>query len=324
MVDRGTALKIYCISCHRDTKHIVKGTWTRPSGHDPFPVFEAQVLKKSVEAFFESLQWPYPPAGWNWLFSTEERSPEEDLQGAIKDLDAWLDADAVLQQDLWFEEFTTWNLLRQGWRWIDVLYTCQFGLEWVERWEIVECCGCGAPSFHLCKWSEIDDVRDPETGRVLEPRVEQTVRFPPVETLSEPAWPIPEWIWELPEDISRLLEESYKALNEGFLTVGSMGMRSVVELVMAEFVGDKGNFSEKLQRGFEQRLITAEDKSALGAVIQSGHAAVHRRHSPTVEEVQIVINVAEMFLHRQFLIPKQVELLRRRTPPRTPPKKIIE
>jgi hypothetical protein len=95
-----------------------------------------------------------------------------------------------------------------------------------------------------------------------------------------------------------------------------MGIRSVVEIAMVEFVGQEGGFEKKLQRLIEQRMITDKEGFALSAVIEFGHAAVHRQHNPTSEDVQTLIDLVEMFLRKLFVMPKQASELQRKTPPR--------
>jgi hypothetical protein len=311
--------KVHCNSCQRDTNHIVQGMLTKP-GLDPFPEFEAAILKSSVETFFQDrLHWPTSSSGWQWLNNADRPHPDDDLQAIIQELESWFDTDMSLEQDLWYEDFATWKLMRQGWRWIDILQACERGFEAEERWEIVECRGCKTLAFRFSRWSEVDDSRDPSTGNLLE-RNPHFERFPPVSTIEVPAWASPEWVDLLPHDIRRPLEDIYKALNAGLLSLGVMGLRSVLEIVIINQTGIEGNFKNMLQRLVQDNRVSKQDSDALDAAINSGHAAVHRRHYPTVEEVQTVIGVVEGYLHREFVQPAEIDLLKRRTPPKAPRK----
>ena len=320
MSESPSSAQIFCNSCNRATDHSVQGTYTHPSGSpdiDPYPSFEAEVIRQSVESYFETkLKWPMPEQGWEWLTNPDDWAPDDDVDDVVHGLDEWLNSSPRLQQELYpQEEMMTWKLFEQGWKWLDILLGCERGIAKQERWEILKCKGCHKPSLRLMRWSEEDDVRHPETGQLLK-RMEHPEYYPPRANDSRPPWLPPSWIHQTPEAVRRLLNESYMALNQGLLSVGSMGIRSVIEVTMVEFVGDKGGFEPKLKRLLDQGIITEKEKDALSAVIDFGHAAVHRQQDPTAQNVQILIELVETLLRRLFVMPHQASELRRNTRPR--------
>lgn len=316
MTDLGSVVVIFCNTCHGNTDHAVKGTYTHPSGSpalEPLPSDEERAIRRSVDTFInDRLERPDIDAGWEWLLNSDAGSPDEDVDGAIQDLEHWLERSASLEQALWHPEMTTCRLLRQEWRWIDIVRACQRGLERQERWEILKCNGCRTPSLRLLGRSEEDDVHHPETGLLLK-RKEHPKFYPPRENDDLPSWKSPSWVYQTPEAVRRLLNESYMALNAGLLAVGAMGIRSVVEFAMVEFVGEKGGFEHKLHRLLDQGMITEIERSALSDVIDFGHAAVHRQQNPTAQDVQTLIDLVEMFLWNLFVMPHQASELRRNT-----------
>lgn len=305
-----------CHSCQRNTKHEVLGSFTRV-GHDPYPEWELQILKSNVDAFFRKLGWPDPASGWDWLLGDMEEGQalEEDVQGIIEELHAWLDSSGNLQQEFWSDEITTWQLFRQKWQWIDILRACNAGLEWEERWQVVECRGCKTPSFQLCTWSEVDTHRDSVAGQLL-PREFGTTQFPP-----EAGRRLPSWAPNLPMKIRRVLEETYSALNAELFTLASIGIRTALDLALAESDEDDRKFVEKLRSHSASGRITEDDRQVLDAIIKAGNASAHGAHSPRNEDFRFMVEQTEAFLYRRYVAHYDAQGLKQRTPQKKPVKR---
>jgi hypothetical protein len=81
--------------------------------------------------------------------------------------------------------------------------------------------------------------------------------------------------------------------------------------------GDQGDFGAGL-RALERRgLIGTRQREVLKAALDVGHAAAHRGHRPTREDVDTVIDIVEHLLQAELLGPAAADL-RTRTPPRPP------
>jgi hypothetical protein len=321
MTDSPPSVEIFCNRCNRATDHSVQGTYTHPPGTPnsiPYPSFEVQELRSVVKLYFEQLtEWPTPEHGWVWVTNPDDWVPDHDIPRVVEGLEVWLDNSPRLLQELWPEEgMMTWKLRKQGWSWFDILLACERGIAKQDRWEILKCKGCKSPSLRVMKWSEDDDVRNPETGQLLK-RKELPEYYPPRAINHRQTWLLPSWANQLPEAVQRLLNESYLAMNEGFLAVGSMGIRSVVEIAMVELVGSKGGFEQKLDRLLDQRIITDTERGSLNSVVDFGHAAVHRQQNPTANDVQKLINQVERFLWKSFVMPHEASELLRNTRPRS-------
>jgi len=133
----------------------------------------------------------------------------------------------------------------------------------------------------------------------------------------------PSWFHELPESIQPILLESYTAADQRLFTVASMGIRTVVDMVLTENVGDIGGFTQKLNKAIEVGLVSEVSREPLDAIIDSGHASSHRGHIQDEKSFVLLATILEHLLHKIFIATKQeqsilqkAQELRSSTPPR--------
>lgn len=79
-----------------------------------------------------------------------------------------------------------------------------------------------------------------------------------LETTSSPSIapkvPPPEWVHALPEPILRVMKEVYKGIELDLRTIATMGIRTVIDMVLVDLVGDVGGFERKLKELVAQGL----------------------------------------------------------------------
>jgi hypothetical protein len=164
-------------------------------------------------------------------------------------------------------------------------------------YSMLECCGCG--NVRLREKSECSDWEDtPEWF------------YPP--NVSRQA---PKWHSNLPNGYRELLREVYSALQADSRTLVMMGARTLIDMFITDKVGDVGGFTKKLEMLVDKGYLSAFNRDILDAALQAGHAASHRGHKPSAEEVIQVIDIVENLL-QSLVLQKAAKSLRKATPKR--------
>lgn len=140
--------------------------------------------------------------------------------------------------------------------------------------------------------------------------------------------PLPSWFWRLtivpfhpgePHEIPplpELMRETYEALRAGQYRLAAMGLRAIIDVVLAESVGDLGDFPKKLDAAVEAGHISKTQREALDHAVQLGHAATHRGFKPEEEEMSLALDVVEGVIAALYYHKKHAAKLSARVPPR--------
>jgi hypothetical protein len=121
----------------------------------------------------------------------------------------------------------------------------------------------------------------------------------------------------LPENQAGLLVEVYVAIERKLLTLASMGLRAIIDMVCLEQVGDKGSFKEKLNALCKIEVISRKQTEVLLTVIDSGNASAHRGFTPDEVDIDTVLGVVEHLLSTVYVHPKGAAELAKKTPARS-------
>jgi len=120
----------------------------------------------------------------------------------------------------------------------------------------------------------------------------------------------------LPERLENLLSEVYIAIDHNILTLASMGLRAVIDMVCVEQVGDKGGFKEKLNALCKLEIISTRQLGVLLTVVDAGNASAHRGFTPDQNGINTVLDVVEHLLSSVYVHPKGAAELAKKTPAR--------
>ena len=126
----------------------------------------------------------------------------------------------------------------------------------------------------------------------------------------------PSWYGKLPLEFRALLDEVYLALSFDMLALPSMGLRAVIDMLCNNLVGDMGGFSKKLKVLEEKGHINANEKAILGIAVDVGSASAHRGHSPSKDDLNILLDIVEHLLKGVYVLHPASERLKQSTPPR--------
>ena len=145
--------------------------------------------------------------------------------------------------------------------------------------------------------------------------------FPP-----EAKRPYPSWSSRLETvhyDLHQALIDIYKALDADLMQFAAMGIRSMFEKIAHESgIAKDKNFTQILTELESNGRISPSERKALEALVEGGHAAMHRHWSPETEDVIVLLDIFEDFIHSTFFKAeddaersKQHAELRKKIPP---------
>ncbi|MBY0403820.1 MAG: DUF4145 domain-containing protein [Cyanobacteria bacterium] len=194
-------------------------------------------------------------------------------------------------------------------------------------WELWQCSGCEdvflQKQIISTKGIELDEENEePETEIQFE-------RIPPKLTYPLPSWinnmqdpqsPAneQEYLGQVNTSVSQLMKEIYIALNHNALNLACTGLRTVLDCVFRDKVGNNvrkyANFGEKLEAMIAQHLITPDQKEILDSVIKMGNASAHNGHTPKPHILNQALQITEHLLIMIYIHPQQAESLRSSIP----------
>jgi len=151
-------------------------------------------------------------------------------------------------------------------------------------------------------------------------RPEETINyFPPKIFRPKPNWINQIWLFD--HFVKTLINEIYIALQNDLPNLAAMGVRSLIEKVMIDKIGDKGSFKNNIAEFEKLGYISKYQRNHLEAVIEAGHASIHRSYSPTTEDVITLVDITEHIIKTIYLHENKIEQLKMRVPSRVPKKK---
>jgi hypothetical protein len=172
-----------------------------------------------------------------------------------------------------------------------------YTIYWQTKYTVLECRGCG--SVTMRRRTECCNDNSYNINY-----------FPPPISRQ-----IPKWINDLPVDFQSLIREIYTALHANSKCLALMGTRALVDLFMNTTVGDIGGFQRKLEKLVEEGYLGKKNKEILEAALDAGHAATHRAHNPTAEDVNLVFDIVENLI-QHLALKKRSHDLKKHTPKR--------
>ena len=169
---------------------------------------------------------------------------------------------------------------------------------WTNTSDMLECCGCKEVVLR--------------NTHVFSENMEGEESFFPPPVSRHP----PDWRYQLPHPVRTLLEEVYRSLDADSRALPMMGARTLVDMLMADKVGDIGSFAAKLKELEKQGFISTKNREVLEAALDAGSAAAHRGYSPTTKEVHAVMDIVENLLQAVYVLGALAKRLKIATPPR--------
>lgn len=176
-----------------------------------------------------------------------------------------------------------------------------------DTYETVKCCGCEAIKLRHVSWFSEDEESS-------------ITYFPPAVFRRHPAW-FEELIDLSSENefVVSLLNEIYVALHNNLTSLATMGVRALLEKVMISQSGDLGSFAAHVKKFEELGHLSKKQRERLDAILDAGHAAMHRIYSPKSSDVITLLEIAEHIIESVFLHDSRVEKLKQNVPAKQRP-----
>jgi hypothetical protein len=168
-----------------------------------------------------------------------------------------------------------------------------------DTFDVLQCLGCESVTF---------------AHQVVVPSLDhdETTLYPPRVSRRQP-----KWHRDLPLDLGEIVRQVYTALQNGHGALALMGARTIVDMIILEKVGDRGNFHAKLQALQAEGYIASRARNVLDAALDAGNASAHRGHNPDADTVNEVMDIVESLLEAIYRHDGIAERLRASTPQRS-------
>jgi hypothetical protein len=150
---------------------------------------------------------------------------------------------------------------------------------------IVQCQGCGTKAFE----HYVDDFRSGD----------RSTNYPALEVRATPDWYLHALV-NTEFDVLETYHEVRAALNCSSYRLAAMGVRATLEAIMIHKIGDQGSFQKHVQMFQDAGFISLRDAVAVKAVLEVGHAAIHRGHAPTKDDVMRMLDILEHVMKGVF------------------------
>jgi hypothetical protein len=176
------------------------------------------------------------------------------------------------------------------------------------RYGIIECCGCDSVGFRRVS---TDCVHLNEEGT---PR-EEINYFPSAISRRKPEW-LSGFFWIEHGEIESLLNEIYVAIHEDLRVLAATGVRTLLDMVITEQVGDVGNFPSKLSAIEKNGFISPSNREFLEVTIDAGNASAHRGFKPSQKDLKLLLDITENLISSIYVLPDEIKALSQKVPPR--------
>lgn len=136
----------------------------------------------------------------------------------------------------------------------------------------------------------------------------------------------PDWLWRwwgmsglVAKPVFLICQEVYKALQNSQPHLAAMGVRAVLELAMIDKIGgDRRSFDENLNALYDQGHVSLLMRERLAAVLDVGSATIHRGHTPSTDDLNVLVDIMEHIIESLYIHEADVKRLAERTPQRPP------
>lgn len=126
----------------------------------------------------------------------------------------------------------------------------------------------------------------------------------------------PAWYNELDDTKKSLIREIDTALKYNLSVLPTIGLRTLLDVVMVEKVGDIGSFDKKLKKFEGEGYTTKKESELISSVLDAGNAAAHRAYFPNKDDLTACIDVVKHTMEGVFILFPKIKKLEKNTPKR--------
>lgn len=180
-----------------------------------------------------------------------------------------------------------------------------------DDWFFLRCRGCHAISIKHEYWHSADLGPDDKPSRTTE-------FFPSRVSRKTPDWQNSmDFIMMCPIEVNNLLHELYICLRNGCAASATMLVRSILEQMMIEKVGDHGSFKANLAQLQTHDFVSGMQREFIETALEAGHASIHRAYVPSPMDLTTLVDILEGIIQAVYVHSNQASVLKKRIPPRS-------
>ncbi|MBU0480568.1 MAG: DUF4145 domain-containing protein [Proteobacteria bacterium] len=163
------------------------------------------------------------------------------------------------------------------------------------------------------EWHIINPPKDQGLALGIDGEANQSLQgfFTPDDSTNKP-----KWYEKLDEQKRELVKEIDQALRAGLVALPTMGLRTLIDLVIVEHVGDKGTFKDKMTAFEKEGLVSPKQRALIDTVLEAGNAASHRAYFPSRDDLQTCIDVIKHMIQGIYELHPRTKQLKNNTPKR--------
>ena len=194
--------------------------------------------------------------------------------------------------------------------WDDSVDGGRHSISGTDTYSLIACGGC--ETIHLKHDSTFSEDTELDGSAIV-----TTNYYPPATSRRTPTWlgsknsPF----WYGGTVIEQWLKEIYSAVQNDSRRLAVMGIRSLLETVMIEKVGDSGSIGTNVKNFIAEGYIAQKNEETFRLQVEAGHAGMHRNYVPTKEELDVLLNITESLIETVYVNPHQAKTLKE-IPPR--------
>ncbi|MEW8348461.1 MAG: DUF4145 domain-containing protein [Candidatus Thiodiazotropha taylori] len=126
----------------------------------------------------------------------------------------------------------------------------------------------------------------------------------------------PVWYDYLGDTQKALILEIDSALSNKLEALPTIGLRTLLETIMVEKIGDTGSFAKKVELFTEEGYVTLKMSEALIHVLDAGNASAHRAYFPSRDDLMTCVELVKHLIHGIYILRPRVEKVADNTPKR--------
>ena len=174
------------------------------------------------------------------------------------------------------------------------------------EWFILECRGCEYVFVQTVSTNSEDCNYYYEEDGSEAVMHAATVRYwPALSKRTKPEWMTEYGIEAVDEEsLGKAMLELYGALDNDLRMLAAIGIRTAYDIASELLGADPAlTFAEKLDHLVTSGRIGITDKDRLETMVDAGTASVHRGWRPKADQLNIIMDVLEHFIHEAFAAP---------------------
>lgn len=126
----------------------------------------------------------------------------------------------------------------------------------------------------------------------------------------------PDWYDLLDDTQKALILEIDRALSGNLEALPTIGLRTLLETIMVEKIGDAGSFAKKVDVFTKQGYVTPKMAEALRYVLDAGNASAHRAYFPSRDDLVACVELVKHLIHGVYILSPKIEKVAENTPKR--------